>query len=246
MGKVALVTGGTRGLGAAITEYLLHEGWNVVATYASNNESAKSFFDDQLVKNGHLTIIKSDICKISEHSRLYHRVNEKYGKIDALVNNAGINKREKISEISEDSWDAVLNTNLKYQFFLTRSLWPLVKASNLKRIIFIASVAGQYHGPKTLHYAVSKAGLISMSKVFARHGASDDIFVNTIAPGIILTDQTKEEFESGSAEEIINSTTLLKRAGNIGDVSSALKFLIDPDQNYLTGQVISISGGAIL
>lgn len=243
MTKVALVTGGVRGLGLSMAMDLAENGWQVYATYKhdrSEYELGNSPEHENIFK------IKCDIGNSNEVEQLKELVIEKYGYIDALVNNAGINYRETIWEITEASWDSILNTNLKYQFFFTRNLWDLVKLSRLKRIVFISSAAGQYHGPKTLHYAVAKAGLISMTKVMARYGAEDGIFVNAIAPGIIETDQTKEEFASGAADEIIKSTTLLGRQGYPHDVSSALKFLLDEQQTYMTGQVLSLSGGAIL
>ena len=246
MSRVALVTGGTRGLGASMVEMLLAEGWTVVATFQKSYSTANAFYAKNNVAQNNLIVHKCDINSYFEVDQLYEFLDEKFGCIDALINNAGINQRETIWEITEDSWDSILDTNLKAQFFVTRKMWELIKSSDLKRIVFIASVAGQYHGPKTMHYSVSKAGLISMSKVFARYGVNDGIFVNTIAPGLIITEQTREEVASGAADEIIMSTTLAKRAGHPSDVSSALKFLLDPEQKYMLGQVISVSGGAIL
>ncbi len=243
MYKVALITGGARGLGASMASDLAQSGWKVYATY--KNERAEEDLQSSK-QNTNIQLIKCDIGKNSEIERLKIFLQEKYGYIDALINNAGINRRETMWEVTEDSWDDILNTNLKAQFFFTRTLWDLVAVSRLRRIIFISSAAGQYHGPKTLHYAVSKAGLISMTKVMARYGAVDGIFVNAIAPGLIETEQTKDEFASGAANEIIQKTTLLGRQGYPADVNSALRFLLDEQQNYMTGQVLSVSGGAIL
>ena len=113
------------------------------------------------------------------------------------------------------------------------------------RIINISSVASQYHGPKTVHYAVSKAGLNSLTKVLARYGAPHNILINAVAPGLILTDQTKDEFESGDADPLIDMT-LLKRPGCEQDVVTACLLVADNEQSYMTGQVISVSGGAFL
>lgn len=243
MTKVALITGGARGLGASMAMDLAENGWQVYATY-KHDRSALELQNLCLHKN--IIKIKCDIENSHEIEKLKDLLQTKYGFIDALVNNAGINYRETMWEITEDSWDSILNTNLKHQFFFTRKLWELVKVSKLKRIVFISSAAGQYHGPKTLHYAVAKAAVISMTKVMARYGSEDGIFVNAIAPGLIETDQTKDEFASGAADAIIKSTTLLGRHGYPQDVSSALRFLLDERQTYMTGQVLSVSGGAIL
>ena len=243
MTKVALVTGGVRGLGASMAMDLAKNGWKVFATYIHDRSESDL---QKLQENKNIIKVKCDIGNREEVKQLKVLLKKKYGYIDALINNAGINLRETMWEITEDSWDTILQTNLKYQFFFTRELWDLVAASCLKRIIFISSAAGQYHGPKTLHYAVSKAALISMTKVMARYGAKDDILVNAIAPGLIETEQTKDEFAKGAAEAIIKKTTLLGRQGYPHDVNSALRFLLDKDQTYMTGQVLSLSGGAIL
>ena len=201
MTRVALVTGGARGLGSSMAVELAENDWQVYTTYKherSELELKKSYQHKNIVK------IKCDLENLIEVQQLKELLQEKHGYIDALVNNAGINRRETMWEITEDSWDSIFNTNLKYQFFFTRNLWDLVKVSELKRIVFISSAAGQYHGPKTLHYAIAKAALISMTKVMARYGAEDGILVNAIAPGLIETEQTKDEFASGAADAIIS------------------------------------------
>ena len=239
--KVAVVTGGTRGLGSAMALSLATAGWKVYATYATPRYTT----DPDFINND-ISYVKCDVRNENEIQNLKAIIAKKHGYIDALINNAGVNHRETMWDISEESWDTVLDTNLKYQFFFTRSLWSLVLSSRLRRIVFMSSAAGQYHGPKTLHYAVSKAGLISMMKVMARYGAEDEIHVNAIAPGLIETEQTKDEFASGAADNIIQRTTLLQRQGYPADVISALQFLLDENQKYMTGQVISVSGGAVL
>ena len=244
--KVALITGGTRGLGAEMAKSLLQDGWVVFVTYKNSDAAAQSFKNKNHGFEKNLFIERCSLSDRDAISNLKNKIIDKFGYLDSLINNAGINKRETIWDITEATWNMVLDTNLKDQFFFTREFWDLIKKSEYRRIIFISSVAGQYHGPKTLHYSVSKAGLISMTKVLARYGAPDDIYVNSIAPGLIETDQNREEFLSGAADEIINSTTLLKRPGTLADVSSALRFLLDKEQNYFTGQTLAVSGGAIL
>ena len=149
-------------------------------------------------------------------------------------------------DLTDEDWDLVMNVNLKGPFICSQEYFAFF--NNKKdggRIINISSVASQYHGPKTVHYAVSKAGLNSLTKVLSRYGAEQNILVNAVAPGLIITDQTKKEFESGQADKLIDMT-LLKRAGKEKDVLSTCLLLAEPDQNYITGQVIAISGGAYL
>jgi len=239
--KVAVVTGGARGLGYAMSCALASDGWKVFATH--KHARIKPSFSN---KHENITNIKCDLGDREEVKNLECLIAKEHGYIDALINNAGINCRQGMWEIDEATWDSILNTNLKHQFFFTRNMWELVLASDLRRIIFIASAAGEYHGPKTIHYAVSKAGIISLTKVLARYGAKDNVFVNAISPGLIETEQTRDEFASGAADAIIKNTTLLQRQGFPSDVVSALRFLTDEKQRYMTGQVLSVSGGAIL
>lgn len=244
-GKVALVSGGTKGLGAAIVEELLTLGATVYATYLNDHQAAKEFQEEQ-GSPCQLRVISCDVRASESYTPLLNVIESETGRLDILVNNAGINMREFMEQTTEDSWDAVLGTNLRAPFFFTKNFWALLRRSAPARVINISSAAGQYYGPKTVHYAVSKTGLNGLTKVLARYGAAHSVYVNAIAPGLILTEQTRDEFESGAADEIINATTLLKRPGEIADVKSALRFLVDPQQNYLTGQVLNLSGGAVL
>ena len=149
-------------------------------------------------------------------------------------------------DLTDSDWDKVMNVNLKGPFICSQEFFSFYKNENEGgRIINISSVASQYHGPKTVHYAVSKAGLNSLTKVLSRYGAEKNILVNAVAPGLIITDQTKLEFESGQADKLIDMT-LLKKAGELDDVLSTCLLLAEPKQNYITGQVIAVSGGAYL
>ena len=245
-GKCALVSGGTRGLGAAISLELLRLGAYVIATYRDNVKAAEQFKLDHSEFVGQLTVRKCDVTCESSYGELSNYVTDVYGKLDILINNAGVNHRQFMNETTPDYWDYIIDTNIKEPFFFTRHFWSLLEKGAPSRIINISSVAGQYFGPKTVHYAVSKTGLNGLTKVLARYGAPDSIYVNALAPGIIMTEQTEKEFQSGDAQRIIQETTLLKRPGTLQDVCSAIKFLTDPQQHYLTGQVINLSGGAIL
>ncbi len=169
----------------------------------------------------------------------------RYGAIDILVNNAGINRRATFAETTDQDWDDIMEVNLKGPFICCQEVFPHMVARGGGRIINISSVAGEYHGPKTVHYAVSKAGLNSLTKVVARYGAEHNILVNAVAPGIMLTDQTADELNSPAGQGIV-AMTLLKRAGELTDVASTCVFLASDEQNYITAQVISVSGGAVL
>lgn len=243
--KVAIVTGSSRGLGAQIAIGFAKEGADVVINYISDKKAALEVVKEIENLGQKALFIQADVSKREEVKKMYKEVVEKFSKIDILVNNAGINKRGVFEEITDEDWDLIFGTNLKGPFICTQEVFPYMKKHNRGRIINISSVASEYHGPKTVHYAVSKAGLNSLTKVLARYGAPHNILVNAVAPGLILTEQTKDEFESGDAKKLIN-WTLLKKPAEMKDIISTCLLLAEDEQSYMTGQVLSVSGGAIL
>ena len=244
-GNIALVTGASRGLGRAIAIGFAREGADVVVNYLNNEKAAKETAAEITKLGRRVCVIQADVTSRKDIQRMLKEAENHFNKIDILVNNAGINKRGWFEEITDEDWDLIMETNLKGPFVCSQEIFPIMIKNGGGRIINISSVASQYHGPKTVHYAVSKAGLNSLTKVLARYGAPHNIYINAVAPGLILTDQTRDEFESGAAEPIINMT-LLKRPGCEEDVVSACLALAENSQNYMTGQIMSVSGGAFL
>lgn len=242
--KIVLITGSSRGIGRGIAIDMAKVGYTPIITFNNNKDAALETLNEVECFSPDSKIYKLDVTCRKNIKEVLNKIIFDFKKIDILINNAGINQRILFQEITDDDWDTMFQTNLKGPFMLTQECFSIMK--NGSRVINISSVAGQYHGPNTVHYAVSKAALNSLTKSTARYGAPKGIYVNAIAPGLILTEQNKDEFESGTADKIINETTLLKRPGQIADVSSACLFLCDPMQNYMTGQVIAVSGGAIL
>ena len=165
------------------------------------------------------------------------------GQIDVLVNNAGINRAGPLDTVTEEDWDDIMAVNLKGPFLVSQEVLPMMVGTGGGRIINIASVSGLYGGPTTAHYAASKAGLISLTQVLARWGADHNIFVNSISPGIIETDLTREELRGGGGKTVVG-LTLLKRPGQVEDVASIAVMLASDEQNYMTGQTISPNGGS--
>jgi 3-oxoacyl-[acyl-carrier protein] reductase len=241
--KIILITGGTRGLGYQIALECLDLGYKIIVTSTKNKtkNDILNYFPNNINDIDHYVLDQSNEKSIN---KFLVNINKYYNKIDVLINNAGVNKRESFEKISIKTYDFILDTNLKGPFFLTQGLYHLLKKDNGGRIINISSVAGQYHGPFTAHYAISKAGLISFTKFIARYSAKDNIYCNALCPGLIRTDQTLDEFET-TGNDIINMT-LLKREGTYNDIRSSIKFLLDENQKYYTGQTINLSGGAIL
>ena len=245
VGKTALITGASRGLGKSVALGFAAEGADIIVNYVRDTAAAEATATAirQLGRRAH--IIQADVAQRSDIRSMFAEAIDAFGRIDILVNNAGINKRGWFQEITDEDWDMILDINLKGPFICCQEIFPHMIESGGGRIINMSSVASQYHGPKTVHYAVSKAGLNSLTRVLARYGAPHNILINAVAPGQILTDQTRDEFESGAVTPLLDMT-LLKRGGTEDDVVQACLYLADPRQSYMTGQVLAVSGGAYL
>jgi len=244
-GKVAVVTGSSRGIGRAIALEFARQGAALVITYNREVAEAEEVVRQILNGGGIAFAVQLDVRDRQKVRGIFAEAHKRFGRIDVLVNNAAINKRGFFDEVNDEDWDMIMDVNLKGPFICCQEVFSYMTRQRGGRIINIASVAGQYHGPKTVHYAVSKAGLISLTKVVARYGAPHNILVNAVAPGIILTDQTRDELDS-PAGEVVVGMTLLKRPGELSDVASTCVLLASDEQNYITGQAISVSGGAYL
>ncbi|MGS0695598.1 SDR family NAD(P)-dependent oxidoreductase [Shewanella sp. 0m-4] len=244
-GKVAVITGSSRGIGAAIAQEYCAQGAKVVINYVHSAEQARALADKLNLEGHNAIAVKADVSVRSEIKQLFEQAVSAFGKIDILVNNAGINKRGWFDEVTDEAWDEIMGVNLKGPFICCQEVFPYMQAQQGGRIINISSVAGQYHGPKTVHYAVSKAGLNSLTKVIARYGAEHNILVNAVAPGIVRTDQTADEIDSPAGQKVIDMT-LLKKAARMEDITSACVMLASDEQQYMTAQVLAVSGGAIL
>jgi len=242
--KTIIITGSSRGLGRSIAIGYAKKEANIVINYNQDVKSAEEVYDHIKTINKNVIVLQADVTKRNDVRRLFDKTINKFGSIDVLINNAGINKRGYFDEITDNDWDMIMDTNLKSVFICCQEVFKYMKKSG-GRIVNISSGSGQYHGPKTVHYAVSKAGVNSLTKVIARYGAKNNILVNAIAPGVILTDQTKDEINSSAGKTYLDMT-LLNRFGEPKDVTTTCILLASEDQNYITGQVISVSGGAYL
>ena len=242
--KVAVVTGSSRGLGRAIAQRFSSEGASVVINYKQNREAAEELVETIHSQGRNAIAVQADVTSRTEVRSLFEAAMSEFGAIDILVNNAGVNKTCFFDEITDDDWDWIMENNLKAPFICCQEVFKYMGQGG-GRIVNISSVAGQYHGPKTVHYAVSKAGLNSLTAAVARYGAEKNILVNAVAPGIIERDLTREELRGPGGKKVVEMT-LLKRPGNLDDVTSACVFLCADDEAYLTGQVISVAGGAYL
>ncbi len=233
--KVALITGASRGIGKSIAEELYSQGATISVTYKENSARAEQVMDiDPTKKSG---IYELDVSSITSIRALVEQVKNRYGQIDILVNNAGINKPNDFDKISDDDWDEVLSTNLKGPFMLCRECLPLLK-DKTSSIINISSVSGQYGGPRTTHYAVSKSGLLTLTQNLAIFCASRQIRVNAVSPGLIESEMAGAAKGLGVEEKI-----LLKRMGKSSEVAQTVAFLASDMASYITAQTINVNGG---
>tara|TARA_B100001971_G_C18224492_1_gene559410 strand:- start:3 stop:764 length:762 start_codon:yes stop_codon:yes gene_type:complete len=243
-GKVCLVTGGSRGLGKAMAIAFAKEGAKAVGiTYITQERSAKETYEEITSFGCNAYMHRVEVTNRESIKDWLKQISDAEGRVDVLVNNAGINRQGPIDTVTEEDWDDIMAVNLKGPFLISQEILPIMVSIGGGRIINIASVSGLYGGPTTAHYAASKAGLISLTQVLARWGADHNIFVNSISPGIIETDLTREELRGGGGKTVVG-LTLMKRPGQVEDVASIAVMLASDEQNYMTGQTISPNGGS--
>lgn len=240
-GRVAIVTGGSRGIGRAICTKLAELGADVVINYAGNAaaaEQTKSMCEKYGVR---AIVVQGDVSKAEDCKALVEAACETLGKVDILVNNAGITRDGLLMRMSDEDFDSVVDTNLGGTFNCMRAVMRPMMRQKFGRIISISSIVGVIGSPGQVNYAASKAGIIGMTKALARECASKNITVNAVAPGFIETDMTdvlSEELRSAMLAQIP-----LKSFGTVQDVANAVAFLASDEAGYITGQVLQVNGG---
>jgi 3-oxoacyl-[acyl-carrier protein] reductase len=238
-GRVALVTGASRGIGRAIASQLAAQGAHVVA--AARGDHASVVAEAIAATGGKVEAIALDVTEPAEIDRAVTDVIARHSRIDILVNNAGIARDQLLIRLKRDDWDSVLATNLTAVFALTQAvLKPMIRQRG-GRIVCISSVVGQSGNPGQANYAASKAGLIGFVKSVAQEVGSRGVTVNVVAPGMIETDMTRAITER--AHEDWMSRIPLRRFGTPADVASAVCFLASDEASYITGQVLAVNGG---
>jgi 3-oxoacyl-[acyl-carrier protein] reductase len=238
-GRVAIVTGGARGIGRAIVERLAADGARVAFTYNSSPEAANQIVS--ALGEDRVMAVKCDVANASEIDSLAEKVLTAWGKIHILINNAGITKDGLVMRMSESDFESVLRTNLTAAFLTTKAVLRPMMGERWGRIINISSVVALVGNPGQANYVASKAGLIGMTKSVAREVASRNILVNCIAPGFIQTDMTAKLNEAQQSD--IAAQIPLKRAGSASDIAAMAAFLASDDAAYITGQVFAVDGG---
>ncbi len=237
--KTAIVTGGSRGIGAAIVKMLAEEGYNVIINYNRSEEIAKRMKEEFTSKGYSVETFQADVSKREEVKELVEFTIQKFGKIDVLINNAGISQTKLFTDITEEDWNNMLNIDLNSVFHMTQEVVPYMIHEKQGCIINISSIWGMIGASCEVHYSVAKAGVDAMTKSLAKELGPSNIRVNSIAPGIIDTDMNR--YLSTEELEQITEEIPLGKIGNTSAIAKCAKWLMEDD--YTTGQIISINGG---
>jgi 3-oxoacyl-[acyl-carrier protein] reductase len=242
-GKIAVITGSARGIGKTIAERLASAGASVVISDVME-DAAKATADEFNSRGFEAIAIKADVSNINDTTKLINDTIKRFGKIDIVVNNAGITRDTLLIRMSESDWDAVIDVNLKGAFLVSQAAAKVMIKQRSGKIVNISSVIGRMGNAGQTNYSASKAGLIGFTKSVAKELASRGITVNAIAPGFIKSEMTDKMAEA--AKEKIFNLIPLKRLGTPEDVASVTAFLVSDDAAYITGQVIGVDGGLLM
>jgi acetoacetyl-CoA reductase len=236
MSRVALVTGGTRGIGAAISLALKAEGRNVVAVYARNDAAASAFRDEHAI-----SVMKFDVCDFEACKTAVERIVAEHGPIEIVVNNAGITRDGTMLRMNRDMWDAVIDTNLGSCFNICKLTFEGMRAAKFGRVVNIGSINGQAGQYGQVNYAAAKSGIHGFTKALAQEGARFGITVNAIAPGYVDTEMVRAV--PGEVLKKIVAKIPVGRLGHAEDIARGVVFLTADDADFITGSTLSINGG---
>lgn len=240
-GKVALVTGASRGIGREIALELAREGADVVVNYAGSEAKAKEVVQEIIAMGRKSFSIQANISSSEDVQKMVDETIQQFGKLDILVNNAGITRDQLLMRMKESDWDDVMNTNLKGVFLCTKAVTRQMMKQRSGRIINISSIVGFSGNAGQANYVAAKSGVIGLTKTTARELAARGITVNAVAPGYIATDMTEQLPDEVKAEML--KQIPLARIGEPKEIAKVVSFLASDDSSYITGQTIHVNGG---
>lgn len=242
--RIAIVTGGSRGIGRGIALELAKRGATVVVNYNASAGAAEEVVAAIRGAGGEAMAVQANVAVLADAEKLIKAATDTYGKVDILVNNAGTTRDGLIAMMKEEDWDTVIDTNLKSAWNCCKMASRAMMRKRYGRIINISSVSGIAGNGGQTNYSASKAGLIGLTKALARELASRSITVNAVAPGFVGTDLTKDL--PANVMEALNKSIPLERWGTVEDVAYAVAFLASDEASYITGQVLSVDGGLVM
>lgn len=242
--RVAVVTGGSRGIGRATVERLSEAGAHVVINYAGDEQAAEAAADFVRERGGRALAVRADVRRVREAEGLIEAARAEFGRIDILVCNAGVWRGAAVEEIGEELWDEVIDINLKGTWTVCRAAVPLMKRTGEGRIVIVSSTAGQRGEANVSNYAASKGGQISFTKSLAVEMAKFGVTVNAVAPGWVETEMNTGVFAERRAE--IEATIPLGRIATPDDIALPILFLCSHWARHITGEVLNINGGSVL
>jgi 3-oxoacyl-[acyl-carrier protein] reductase len=245
-GKVAIVTGGSRGIGKATVELLASHGTKTVVNYVSDEEAARETVSMARARGVESFAIQADVALLSDAERLVNETLERFGRIDFLICNAGIWEGGPVESISEDLWDRTMEINLKGTWSVCRAAVPVMKQQMFGRIVIVSSTAGQRGEANVSNYAASKGGQISFTKSLASELGRFGINVNCVAPGWVLTDMTADALEDEHELEEIRRTVPQGRVATPEEIAGPIVFLCSEWAGHITGEILNVNGGSVL
>ncbi len=241
--KVALVTGGARGIGKAICRSLANDGFKIAINYNKSEDEAEAL-KNELSSVTEVEIFRCDVSDSDAVKEMFSEISRKLGDVNVLVNNAGVAEKVLFTDITDEAWQRMINTNLSGAFYCSREALKNMISEKNGVIINIASMWGEVGASMEVHYSTAKAGLIGMTKALAKEVGLSGVRVNAVSPGVVLTDMMSAFSESD--KEALKDETPLNSLGIPEDVADAVSFLVSDKAKFITGQVLSVNGGFVI
>jgi 3-oxoacyl-[acyl-carrier protein] reductase len=244
--RVAIVTGGSRGIGKAVVTLLASSGAKVIVNYVSDEQSASSTVAEARSLGGEAVAIQADVSKVEEGDRLVRETVERFNRVDFLICNAGIWEGAAVESMAEELWDRTMDINLKGTWSVCRAAAPVMKAQGFGRIVIVSSTAGQRGEEFYSNYAASKGGQIAFTKSLSSELAPSGINVNSVAPGWVITDMTADVFSDDAAVASIGKTIPRGKVATPEEIAGPIVFLCSRWADNITGEILNVNGGSVL